>query len=70
MFSFIRKFLKKRNHLNTILELLGAVAIWWGIWGILDSFVFPKNEFWSYLISIFLGFLIIFVVGGELDDLK
>lgn len=70
MFKNIRRFLKKRNGLNTILELLGAIAIWWGIWGILDLFVFPHNEFWSYLISILLGFLIIFIVGGELDDLK
>jgi hypothetical protein len=70
MFKNIRRFLKKRNGLNTILELLGAIAIWWGIWGIMDLFVFPNNELWSYLISIVLGFLIIFIVGGELDDLK
>lgn len=70
MFKKIRKFLKKRDRLSTILELLAAVAIWWGIWGILDLFVFPQNEFWSYIISIFLGFLIIFIVGGELDEIK
>ena len=70
MFKNIRRFLKKRNGLNTILELLGAIAIWWGIWGIMDLFVFPNNELWSYLISIVLGFLILFIVGGELDDLK
>lgn len=70
MFKNIRRFLKKRNGLNTILELLGAIAIWWGIWGIMDLFVFPNNKLWSYLISIVLGFLIIFIVGGELDDLK
>jgi len=70
MFKNIRKFLKRRSHLGTILELLGAIAIWWGIWGIMDLFVFPQNEFWSYLISIFLGFLIIFIVGGELDEIK
>jgi hypothetical protein len=70
MFKNIRKFLKKRDRLSIILELLAAVAIWWGIWGILDLFVFPQNEFWSYLISIVLGFLIIFIVGGELDEIK
>jgi len=70
MFKNIRKFLKKRDRLSTILELLGAIAIWWGIWGILDLFVFPNSEFWSYLISLFLGFLIFFIVGGELDEIK
>jgi len=70
MFKRIRKFLKKRSQLSVLIELLGAIAIWWGIWGIMDLFVFPNNELWSYLISIILGFLIIFIVGGELDDLK
>lgn len=70
MFKNIRKFLKKRDRLSTILELLVAVAIWWGIWGILDLFVFPYNQLWSYLISIVLGFLIIFIIGGELDEIK
>jgi len=70
MFKNIRKFLKTRDRLSTILELLAAVAIWWGIWGILDLFVFPYNQLWSYLISIVLGFLIIFIIGGELDEIK
>ncbi len=70
MFKRIRKFLKKRSQLGMLIELLGAIAIWWGIWGIMDLFVFPNNELWSYLLSIILGFLIIFIVGGELDDLK
>lgn len=70
MFKRIRKFLKKRSQLGMLIELLGAIAIWWGIWGIMDLFVFPHNEFWSYLISILLGFLIIFIVGGELDEIK
>jgi len=70
MFKNIRKFLKKRDRLSTILELFAAVAIWWGIWGILDLFVFPHNELLSYFISILLGFLIIFIVGSELDEIK
>ncbi len=70
MFKNICKFIKKRSRLTTILEILAAVAIWWGIWGILDLFVFPNNQLWSYLISIALGFLIIFIVGGELDEVK
>lgn len=70
MFKNIRQFLKKRNRLSTILELTAAIAIWWGIWGIFDLFISPENKLFSYLISIFLGFFIIYVVGGELDDLK
>jgi hypothetical protein len=70
MFKKLRKFLKKRQRLSTVLELLAAVAIWWGIWGIFDLFIFPHNELWNYTLSIVLGFVIIFIVGGELDEIK
>jgi len=70
MFKKIRNFLKYRPHVSTIIELLGAIAIWWGIWGILDLFIFPQNEVLSYLASILLGSIILFVSGSGLDDLK
>jgi hypothetical protein len=53
-----------------MMELLGAIAVWWGIWGILDLFVFPKNEVLSYLVSIILGFFILLINGSGLDDIK
>lgn len=70
MFKGIRKFFKRRPNFSMMMELLGAIAVWWGIWGILDLFVFPQNEFFSYLISIALGFFILLINGSGLDDIK
>lgn len=70
MFKGIRRFFKRRPNLSMLIELLGAIAVWWGIWGILDLFVFPKNEVLSYLVSIILGFFILLINGSGLDDIK
>lgn len=70
MFNKLQKYLKVRQNLSTVIELLGVVIVWWGIWGILDIFVFPENRLFSYLISICLGVLILFLNGSGLDDIK
>jgi len=70
MFKKFRKFLDKRNNLRMIIDLLGAIAVWWGIWGILDLFIFPENRLISYLACIVLGFLLLLIDGNGLDDLK
>ena len=70
MFKTIHQFLKKRSRLTTVLEFTAVIAIWWGVWGIFDLFIPPENKLFSYLISIFLGFFIIYIIGSELDNLK
>ncbi|MDD2224641.1 MAG: hypothetical protein PHP97_00565 [Candidatus Shapirobacteria bacterium] len=70
MLKKVRKFLNRRQNLRIIIDLLGAIAIWWGIWGILDLFVFPENHLISYIVSITLGFILLLIDGNGLDDLK
>lgn len=70
MLKKVRKFLNRRKNLRIIIDLLGAIAIWWGIWGILDLFVFPENHLISYIVSITLGFILLLIDGNGLDDLK
>jgi len=70
MFKNIRKYLNRRKNLRIIIDLLGAIAVWWGIWGILDTFVFPENKLFSYLISTIFGFILLILDGNGLDDLK
>lgn len=70
MFKDLRKFLNRRKNLRIIIDLLGAIAVWWGIWGILDLFIFPENKLFSYLVSIIFGFILLLIDGNGLDDLK
>ncbi|HPT65690.1 MAG TPA: hypothetical protein PK257_00070 [Candidatus Woesebacteria bacterium] len=70
MLKTFRKFIQRRPHLNAILEILGAIIIWWGVWGILDLFIFPENRIISYLTCIIFGFLLLLLNGSGLDDIK
>jgi len=70
MIKNIRKFLNRRKNLRIIIDLLGAIAVWWGMWGILDLFIFPENKVLSYIVSIIFGFILLLIDGNGLDDLK
>lgn len=71
MFKNFKKYLSKRKNLRVILDILGAVSVWWGIWGILDLFIFPGNQLSSYIVSVIFGFVILLLVNENgLDDLK
>lgn len=70
MLKNLRKFLSTRKNLRIIIDFLGIIIIWWGIWGLLDLFVFPGNELLSYITSIGLGFILLLIDGNGLDDLK
>lgn len=70
MFKTLKKIINRRKNLRIIIDLLGAIAVWWGIWGILDLFIFPGNKLFSYLISIIFGFILLLIDGNGLDDLK
>jgi hypothetical protein len=70
MFKNIRKFLAPRKNLRIIIDFLGIIIIWRGIWGLLDLFVFPGNQLLSYLVSIALGFILLLIDGNGLKDLK
>jgi len=63
MFKNLRKFLNGRKNLGILVDLLGAIAIWRGIWGILDLVVFPGNKLFSYIVSIILGIILVLLDG-------
>ena len=70
MFKNIRKFLNTRKNLRIIIDLLGIIIVWRGIWGLLDLFIFPGNQLLSYITSIVIGFILLLIDGNGLDDLK
>ncbi len=70
MFKKIRKYLSTRKNLRIIIDLLGIIIVWRGIWGLLDLFVFPENQLLSYLTSIVLGFILLLIDGKGLNELQ
>lgn len=62
----------KENHpnANAAVILLAIIMVWRGVWGLLDLYLFPGTPFLSYIVSIGLGFVILYLDGFSLDNLK
>jgi len=61
------RFLSK--SLKLLLLSFGVIAIWRGIWGLLDLFLVPSNELSSYITSIIIGLAVLMLVNHRLDEL-
>lgn len=69
----IRKFSNlKTNHqlFFSILVFFGIVSLWRGIWGLLDTYLFPNNLSVSFILSTVLGMIIIAVTHYSVDKLS
>lgn len=57
---------EQKNLFLTIMLALAAVAFWRGAWGIMDIYLFPSNPIISFVVSLFLGLLILYVIKPKL----
>jgi len=48
--------------LGLILFFIGIVFLWRGLWNLIDAFFIPNNILLSNLISIAIGFIIVYVI--------
>lgn len=60
----------KYPSLNTLVIIFAIIMVWRGVWGLLDTFLFPGWPLFSYIVSILLGALILYLDDFSLDDLK
>jgi len=56
------------GHLAVV--LIAIIMIWRGVWGFLDTVLFPGQPLLSYSISIVLGAAVLYCDGFNLDNLK
>lgn len=67
------KFLQWKSdypNANAVIILVGIVMIWRGIWSLLDMYLFPGSPLVSYLVSIALGAVLLYLDGFSIDNLK
>ncbi len=62
--------LKQYPSINAIVILIAMIMLWRGVWGLLDIYLFPGVPTFSYLFSISLGILILYLDDFNLSDLK
>jgi hypothetical protein len=65
---------KKVHHYfwEKLLDVIGIVLIWRGIWHALDSFdvyFFGRSHWISALIGVFFGFLLLYIPDKNLDEI-
>lgn len=70
--SLINNKKEKREIIEVIYTVIIAFAIisfWRGIWGLMDLYLFPHNQGISFLISLIIGILILYLNKDVIDRL-
>jgi hypothetical protein len=65
-----KTFLDKHGNLQTLLIGLTIVMFWRGAWGLMDLYLFPNNQTKSFMSSLIVGLILLFVLNHrKLRDL-
>lgn len=65
-----QKFRKNHSNLNSIIIGTSIIMFWRGCWGLMDLYLFPDNEALSYIISIALGLLLLYLNDLRLKEIE
>jgi len=58
-----------RSNFSLLLLAIGIVAVWRGVWGLMDIYLFPENPTVSFVISIAIGLFILYFNDRRLNEL-
>jgi hypothetical protein len=70
MIKQVKKYLGRKKYAGILIEIIGVILIWRGVWGVLDIYLFPNNPLVNYLVCIIIGFILIWFDDKKLDELK
>jgi hypothetical protein len=63
--------LKARHPVgNAVIIILAIIMFWRGMWGLLDTYLFPGSPTLSNLVSVLLGVLILYLDDFHINNLK
>lgn len=68
--SLLTKLENRRTTFNSIIIVVAIIMLWRGVWGLLDLYLFPEMPTLSYLVSIGLSLLVLYLNDFHLDNLK
>ena len=60
----------KRTTFNSIIIVVAIIMLWRGVWGLLDLYLFPGIPTLSYVVSISVSLLVLYLNDFHLDNLK
>ena len=65
-----QRFRKNHSNLNSIIIGASIIMFWRGCWGLMDLYLFPNNETLSYIVSIALGLLLLYLNNFRLKEIE
>ncbi|MGR9088016.1 MAG: hypothetical protein ACU841_13200 [Gammaproteobacteria bacterium] len=66
----LAQFKARHPNLNAIVIVIGIIMLWRGTWGLLDTYLFPGSPTLSYIVSIALGILVLYLDNFRVENLK
>ena len=58
-----------KNNFKIFLLAIAIVAVWRGVWGLMDIYLFPNNELLSLISSLIIGIFILYFNDHRLNEL-
>jgi len=59
----------EQPNLLIIYKAISMIMVWCGIWGLLETFVFPDNPALRYVSVLILGLFFLYLDDGSIDEL-
>jgi Fuseless len=65
-----QQFKAQHPSCNAIIIVLAIIMFWRGVWGLLDTYLFPGYPTLSHLVSAVIGVVILYINEFNIDNLK
>lgn len=62
--SLLQKFELHHPVCTSLLIATAVISFWRGLWGMMDTYLFPEQEFLSYAVSILIGIVLLLLHHG------
>lgn len=66
----LAEFKARHPNGNAIVIIFAIIMLWRGTWGLLDTYFFPGSPTLSYIVSMVIGVLILYLDNFSIQNLK
>lgn len=67
LYQTTKEMKKIKQNFKYLLVVIGIVMVWRGIWGLADLYLTPDNQVLSFIISIFIGLILLLMNTKKFD---
>lgn len=66
----LRKIRSTYHNGYVVIIAIAIIMFWYGMFGLLNTFLFPDNKVLSYSVALCVGLFVLFVNDFKLDELE